>query len=144
MMTMGPPCAQSCPLPQCMPVGAIIGSAFTKRELVAADGTVTFDHQPVDLTQHVLEAQVGAMTFPALTRPDGTFEIDGVPAGAIWTLHYDKDYVVTTERTINLSQYATGRADLMTATTSPTNVTFNLTSLAAWQATDYVELYSAN
>ena len=143
--SMGPlPCEMACPQPSCMTVGAIVGSAYTKRELVAADGSVSVNHEPIDLTQHQVEAIVGGQTIPALTHTDGSFEIDGVPIGATWMLHYDTYYLVTAERSLDLSTYVTGRADLVSATTSPTNMTFNLSSLSSWQASDYVEVYSGN
>ena len=139
------PCKQMCSFPSCLPVGAIVGMAATKRETVAADGSVSVVHEPVDLTMHVVEALVGSSTIPATSRTfDGYFEIDGVPNGATWTLHYDNTYLVTTKRDIDLCTYVTGRADVVAATISPTGENFSVTGLLPWQSSDYVEFFSAN
>src|SRR5262249_60621500 len=80
---------------------------------------------------------------PGPGAADGSYTIAGVPGGSTYALKWsDPDlvggtyerYIVTSKRKLDLGLVFYGRPDATLVTTSPTNLEFNVSGLAPWQA----------
>lgn len=71
----------------------------------------------------------------------GTFTIPNVPEGPYYLKYGAREFVVTSKRTVDLSFHLFGRTEALLAV-APTPVTFELTNLAPWQATDDLQFVS--
>ncbi|MDB4952571.1 MAG: hypothetical protein JWO36_140 [Myxococcales bacterium] len=78
--------------------------------------------------------------YPGITNADGTFSIPDVPEGPFY-LKLGNRYLEMSADTVDLSFDSLGRPGVAGAT-NPTNMTFNVTNLAAWQATDEIQMFS--
>lgn len=92
----------------------------------------------------------GFTVLAGTTAPDGTFTVPVVPAGTYYLrteiLASDGtwlpgDYFVTSERTIHLGGFYTGRADSARPKT-PTTLTVDADNLSPWKKTDSILFYS--
>ena len=97
---------------------------------------------PVNLSNATVSA-LGApndTVYPGTGSSNGTFTIPDVPEGAYY-LKLGKRYLVLTANDVDLSFDVHGRSTARAAT-SPTPLTFDVTSMAAWQSGDELQLSS--
>jgi len=97
---------------------------------------------PVDLS-HATVAVVAPPTFTPIYGSgsvDGTFTVPGVPVG---DYYFDAGghYYVMSGDTLDLQTYFVGHPG-ESVVTAPTNLTFDMTSLAPWQSGDELEIYA--
>ncbi len=102
---------------------------------------------PQDLTTSIISALVpdglgGFTNIPGAGLADGTFLIPQVPKGAFW-FRFGTSYVWTKEHDLDLDVFAYGRANAVASTLS-TPLTFNITGLTPFAATDILQWYSTN
>jgi hypothetical protein len=98
--------------------------------------------QPVDLTSLPLVALIPPAfnSIPAATMANGTFTIEGVPTGTYYLKAGNSQYFVLSADTVDLSFDVLSKPTA-TFATMPTNLTLNITGLAAWQTTDELALF---
>ena len=115
-----------------------IAGAYNVRVTNAAGST----ELPVNLSQTTIAALVPPdfTAYPGSSAAAGTFTIPGVPAGTYY-LQIASHYFVLSANSVDLSFDALGRATDSFAT-SPTDLTFDVTGLTAWQTTDELALFS--
>jgi hypothetical protein len=100
----------------------------------------------VDVPINLTNASVSALAppndtvYPGTGSSDGTFTIADVPEGPYY-LKLNKRYLVLTANDVDLSFDIHGRPTARFAT-SPTPLTFDVTSMATWQADDELQLTS--
>jgi hypothetical protein len=106
-------------------------------------GTSGDTDQVLDLSTFPIAAVVGPdfTTIPGVGAPDSTFRIDGVPEGTYY-VKLGTSYFEESGDSVDLSASLIGRPDVIHTTTS-TYVTFDVTGLAGWQATDELQMSSA-
>lgn len=102
---------------------------------------------PQDLTTTAIGAFVpdglgGFTTIPGTGLANGTFTIPQVPHGEFW-FRFGTSYVWTDKHKLDLDTYAYGRPDAVPANLS-TLLTFNVTGLAPFAATDILQWYATN
>lgn len=101
----------------------------------------------VEVTANLSNATVSALSPPSFTvhsgtgSADGTFTIPEVPEG-LYYLKLGTRYLLLTADAVDLGVDIRGRATARGAT-SPTQLTFDLTELAAWQSTDELQMSSS-
>jgi hypothetical protein len=104
------------------------------------------DPAKVDLAALVPEQDGSLRVIPAQVKADGSFTIPGVPQGTYYLRRGGPDgrfdYLITSERSIDLGRVFLGRPDV-TFATKPTPVTIDATGLSPWAETDSLWLYSA-
>lgn len=120
--------------------------------LRAVTGTYNFDFLtpsgersvPLDLSSATVSALVPPddRAIPGATTANGTFEIDSVPVGT-YLLDLGSRYAELTADTVDLSADLLGRQTLSFAT-NPTNLSFSVTGMTAWQSGDELNLFSAD
>ena len=97
---------------------------------------------PVDLSA----TPISALALPSFTEysgsgaMDGTFSISNLPVGSFY-LVLGTRYLEMSADSVDLSYSLVGRPDDRRAT-APTDLTFNVTGLAAWQSTDELQMFS--
>ncbi len=102
---------------------------------------------PQDLTSTQISALVpdglgGFSSIPGTRLANGTFTIPLVPKGEFW-FKFGTSYVWTDEHKLDLDTYACGRPDAVPANLS-TLLTFNVTGLVRFAATDILPWYVTN
>ena len=102
---------------------------------------------PQDLTGVIISALVpdgmgGFTTIPGTGLTNGTFSIPQVPKEEFW-LRFGNSYVWTDEHKLDLDTFAYGRPDAVPATLS-TLLSFNVTGLTPFAATDILQWYATN
>ena len=97
---------------------------------------------PIDLSHAPIQVLIPPSFAPisGTGNSDGTFTIPNVPVGDFIFVAGSR-YLVMSGDTLDLGEYFDGRSTNAIATAA-TNLTFNVTGLAAWQAADELELYS--
>jgi hypothetical protein len=99
-----------------------------------------------DLPNDLSHATVAVMVPPDFKTiygyggADGTFSVPDVPVGEYYFVA-GTHYFVASGDTLDLDFNLVGRADA-TFVSSPTNLTFNVTGMTAWQDGDEIEIYS--
>ncbi|MBL0313336.1 MAG: hypothetical protein IPP78_11625 [Holophagaceae bacterium] len=102
---------------------------------------------PQDLTSTPISAFVpdgmgGFMTISGTGLANGTFTIPQVPKDEYW-FRFGNSYVWTDEHKLDLDIFAYGRPDAVPATLS-TILTFNVTGLTPFAASDILQWYATN
>jgi hypothetical protein len=112
-------------------------------DYVTDDGATT---RAVSLVSTIIQAHLWDGTSFTTRRgagtAAGTYRIADVPVGP-YVLQIGADYFVTSVRDVDLGEDKTGRADVETAASFGTTLTFNLSGLDPWQAGDELELISS-
>jgi hypothetical protein len=96
----------------------------------------------VDLSRTPISVLVpdSQQTIPGSGSTTGTFLVPGVPVGP-YVLHVGNRWLVRESDSVDLSYSIGGRPDARPATTE-TNLIMDVTDLAPWGPTDWLELYS--
>jgi hypothetical protein len=100
----------------------------------------------VDLPSDLSHASIEVLVPPEFTpiygsgSSDGTFTIPNVPVGEYYFV-VGTHYFVASDDTVALDPHAVGRPTA-TFVNQPTNLTFTVTGMDAWQGGDELELYS--
>jgi len=124
--------------------GTITGTKMTTYH--TATGTQAV---PVDLSTATIAAWVpdGAGGFSKRIGSglaNGTFSIPGVPEG-VYLLQFGATSLISTSASVlDLGTDAWGRSNPAKVTVDPTNLVLNLTNLAPWQGTDYLQWFDDN
>ena len=103
---------------------------------------------PVDLSTTTIAALVpngsgGYNVLAGTGTSSGTFSILNVPSG-FYLLQIGAVYVWTSNSVVDADSIADYRSDIVAADPNTTTVTFDLTNLHSWQATDLFELECPN
>lgn len=99
--------------------------------------------QAMDLSTRTIQALVpnasgGFDTYPGQGHSDGTFSIPNVPSG-FYLLQFGLNYLWTDSSNVNWTTSVYGRSDVAYPFTTPTNVSYTLSNLDAWQTRDSLE-----
>jgi len=99
---------------------------------------------PVDLSGATVSVLVPPLfdVYQGTTHADGTFSIPDVPVGKV-LLKLGSRYIETSHDNIDLVADALGRPNLADATL-PTPLTFAVTDLSPWQATDELQMFCSS
>ncbi len=102
---------------------------------------------PQDLSSSLIAALVpnglgGFTSISGTGLANGTFTIPQIPKGKFW-FQFGTSYVWTDEHKLDLDVYAYGRTDAVPASLS-TLLTFNVTGLTPFVASDILQWYSTN
>lgn len=123
------------------PLGTIRGTAVNT--YVTAEGNITGAE---DLTKVYIGASVpdggSWRTIQGVAKSDGTFEIQGVPAGSYWFATASGGYW-TSAGDLDLGQDFLGRKDGQLPVT-PTYLDLHLEGLVPWESADTINIYNAN
>ena len=102
---------------------------------------------PVDLSTTTIAALVpngtGYNVLSGTGTGSGTFSIPNVPSG-FYLLQIGAQYVWTSNTVVDADSIAAYRSDIVAANPNTTTVSFDLTNLHSWQATDILELACPN
>lgn len=105
------------------------------------------EYGEIDLPDDVERAQIGAWVdgtfYPGSGQRDGIFLIPGVPPDLTYLLRFNRDYVMTSARTLDLGFWLKGRPDAVSAEQG-TRLAIALSGLNPWGVADDLELFSAN
>jgi len=99
-----------------------------------------------DVPSNLSRATIEVLAAPSFTaiygtgNADGTFSVPDVPIGEYYFVA-GTHYFVGSADTIDLDTHHVGRADDIFVN-QPTNLTFTLTGMSAWQVGDEIEMYS--
>lgn len=133
------------------PVDAAADAPPDAPALRTVSGTMTIRYHTtsgeMDIPQDLSAAQVFALVppsftaIPGVTTANGTFSIANVPAGPFY-LVLGTRFIVMSADTVDLSFDHFGRPGTGYAT-APTDLTFDVTGMSAWQGSDQIEMSCA-
>ncbi len=126
----------------------VVGCGGPAVRTVSGMLNITFVNPAGDMTVTVdlSTMPISALALPSLTeyssgngRADGTFSIVDLPVGSFY-LVLGTRYLEMSGDSVDLSYSLAGRPDDYAKL--PTDLTFNVTNLAAWQSTDELQIFS--